>query len=456
MNAREQLVIVGNGMAPGRMLEHVHELDASRYDITIYNAEPRVNYNRLMLSPVLSGEKRYEDIITHNDQWYEDHDIVLHKGVRVTDVDTEARVITTEEGVRQSYDKLVIATGSSPIMIPLPGHTLPGVMVYRDLDDVETMLSVSGSCQRAVVIGGGLLGLEAAAGLHEQGMHVTVVHLAEHLMEKQLDKPAGVLLEKAMRARGIDILTGANTSKINGEDKVSGVTLSDGTQLPAELVVMAVGIKPSTALAEKAGLSVNRGIDVDDHMRTSDASVYALGECVEHRGNCYGLVAPLHEMAKVLAHSLTGTVSAYQGSVLSTKLKVSGIDLFSTGEFSGGDEYDEIVVRDAARGVYRRLVIDDDRIIGVVLYGDTSDSAWFFDMLKYGTDIADRRSTVMFGAAYQGQGQQLLHKACTGSARSRCLGDAANAVECVLACTDGIHDGGFTDAVTTTDFCTIR
>lgn len=402
MKQKENLVIIGNGMAPGRMLEHLLDIDAERYLVTIFNAEPRVNYNRLMLSPVLAGEKSYEDIITHNDQWYEDHNITLHRKTPVSHIDAIAKTVTTQSGTTFSYDKLVIATGSSPIMIPLPGHDLPGVMVYRDLDDVEAMLAASRACTQAVVIGGGLLGLEAAAGLNEQGMNVTVVHLAEHLMEKQLDKPAGLLLEKAMRARGINILTGANTAEINGDASVTGITLKDGTIIPAELVVMAVGIRPSTALADTAGLSVNRGIDVDDKMCTSDPSIYALGECAEHRGNCYGLVAPLYDMAKVLAQTLTDNEAVYNGSVLSTKLKVSAVDLFSAGEFLGGNDDEEIVVRDAANGVYRRLVVRDNRITGIVLYGDTSDSAWFFDLLKNGTDITDMRSTVLFGAAYQG------------------------------------------------------
>ncbi len=402
MKSKEQLVVIGNGMAPGRMLEHLQEIEPARYKITIFNAEPRVNYNRLMLSPVLSGEKCYEDIITHSDSWYAEHNITLHKHSPITNINTSEKYVTTASGIQKQYDKLVIATGSKPIVIPIPGHDLPGVMVYRDLDDVETMLSVAKKCSNAVVIGGGLLGLEAAAGLSAQGMNVTVVHLADHLMEKQLDKPAALLLEKAMQARGIRILTSANTAQIDGTDKVTGITLKDGTTLPAELVVMAVGIKPSTELAESAGLSVNRGIDVDNQMRTSERSVYALGECVEHHGNCYGLVAPLYDMAKVLAQTLAENSAEYSGSVLSTKLKVSGVDLFSAGDFLGSGDSDEIVVRDAANGVYRRLVLQDNRIVGVVLYGDTSDSAWFFDLLKKQTDISDIRSTVIFGAAYQG------------------------------------------------------
>ena len=409
MTSKEQLVVVGNGMAPGRLLEHLLELAPDRYKITIFNAEPRVNYNRLMLSPVLSGEKQYEDIITHDDQWYQQHDIDLHKGTPIDVVNVQEKTVTTASGDSKPYDKLVIATGSSPIVIPLPGHDLPGVMVYRDLDDVEAMLRASKTMSKAVVIGGGLLGLEAAAGLHEQGMQVSVVHLADHLMEKQLDSSAGYLLEQSMKAKGIDIHTSANTSEITGEESVTGVTLEDGTHIPAQLVVMAVGIRPATKLAESAGLAVNRGVLVDDQMRTSAESVYGLGECVEHRGACYGLVAPLYDMAKQLALQLNDQAAQYDGSVVSTKLKVSGIDLFSAGDFLAGDSAnggvsneDEIVVRDATMGVYKRLVIKDNQITGIVLYGDTSDSAWFLDLLRKKEDIEQMRPTLVFGQAYQG------------------------------------------------------
>jgi len=390
---KEHLVVVGNGMAPGRLLEHLLEIAPDRFKITIFNAEPRVNYNRLMLSPVLSGEKQYEDIITHDDMWYRQHGIELHKATPIDAIDVQEKLVTTATGDTHSYDKLVIATGSSPIVIPLPGHELPGVMVYRDLDDVENMLRAARTVAQAVVIGGGLLGLEAAAGLHEQGMQVSVVHLADHLMEKQLDSSAAYLLEQSMKAKGIDIYTSANTTEITGEEHVAGVTLEDGTHIQAQLVVMAVGIRPSTALAESAGLAVNRGVLVDDQMRTSAESVYSLGECVEHRGVCYGLVAPLYEMARELALQLNDQAAQYKGSIVSTKLKVSGVDLFSAGDFlagasanSGvhGGSNEEIVVRDATMGVYKRLIVKKNQITGIVLYGDTSDSAWFLDLLRPG------------------------------------------------------------------------
>ena len=398
----ERLVIIGNGMAPGRMLEHLFEKSPGRYAVTIFNAEPRVNYDRIMLSPVLSGEKNYEQIVIHGDGWYIEHGITLHKGTRVTAIDRTARTISTDNGLIEPYDKLVIATGSVPFIIPVPGHKLAGVLSYRDLDDVDAMILAAKSRGNAVVIGGGLLGLEAAAGLAEQGMQVTVVHLMPTLMERQLDPAAGYLLKKAIEERGIKVLTGANTKAILGSTRVEAVELEDGTVIPADLVVMAVGIKPNAGLAREAGLMVNRGIVVDDQMRTSDPDIFALGECAEHRGATYGLVAPLYEMAGVLARTLAGEVAAYAGSVTATKLKVTGIDLFSAGDFAEAKDREEIVLRDAARGVYKRLVLQDSRIIGTVLYGDTGDGAWFFQMLREGADISDLRETLIFGQGYAG------------------------------------------------------
>lgn len=399
---KEKLVIIGNGMAPGRLLEDLLETDAEKFDITIFNAEPRVNYNRLMLSPVLSGEKSYADIITHDDQWYQSNQITLHKSAFVQSISTGEKTISTVDGLTQTYDKLVIATGSIPIVIPIPGHHLDGVMVYRDLDDVEKMIAVAGNKGKATVIGGGLLGLEAAAGLHEQGMTVTVIHLADTLMEKQLDTAAGYLLKTAMEQKGITILTGANTQCIEGDDYVTAVQLQDGTCIESDLVVMAVGIKPSVTLAAASGLAVNRGVLVNDQMETSCPDVFAVGECVEHRDICYGLVAPLYEMAGVLAQRLLQQDTAYPGSVTSTKLKVSGVDLFSAGDFTATDKREEIVLRDASAEIYKRLVIEDHTIVGVVLYGDTVDGPWFFDLLKRGVDITEMRDTLIFGQHYQG------------------------------------------------------
>ena len=399
---KKKLVIVGNGMAPGRMLEHLLELSCDDFDVTIFNAEPRVNYNRLMLSPVLSGEKTYEDIITHGDDWYAERGIALHKGRKIENIDCAAKTVSAADGTLASYDKLVIATGSVPFVIPVPGHQLPGVVTYRDLDDVEKMLAAATPGAKAVVIGGGLLGLEAAAGLKMRGMDVTVVHLMPTLMERQLDAPAAHLLEQEFERRHISIRTKSNTHSILGESKVTGLKLEDGTELPCELVVMAVGIRPSTALAKASGITVNRGIVVNDQMLTSDPDIFALGECAEHRGSVYGLVAPLYEMARTIAEVLVGKQAAYSGSVMSTKLKVTGVDLFSGGDFAEAKDREEIVLRDASRGVYKRLVIQGNKIIGVVLYGDTADGPWFFDKLKKGEDISEDRDMLIFGQAYAG------------------------------------------------------
>jgi len=403
--ALEKLVIVGNGMAPGRMLEHLFEQAPGRYDVTIFNAEPRVNYDRIMLSPVLSGEKSFDDIVIHDDAWYETHNVTLHRGARVTGIDRAAKTVTSANGITAPYDRLVIATGSSPFIIPVPGHQLEGVLAYRDLDDVEAMQRYASFRGNAVVIGGGLLGLEAAAGLHMQGMKVTVIHLMPTLMERQLDTAAGYLLQKELEGRGIDIRCGANTKAILGEDRVIAVELDDGTVIDADMVVMAVGIRPSTALAREAGLEVSRGIVCDAQLRTSDPAISAIGECVEVDGRVYGLVAPLYTMAKILAADLAGTpVENFLHAETPTKLKVTGVNLYSVGDFAEGDDREEVVLRDAARGTYKRVIIKDDRIIGAVLYGDVTDGGWYNELLRKNECVRDLRETLIFGQAFQNAG----------------------------------------------------
>ncbi len=400
----EKLVVIGNGMAAGRVLDHLFETAPGRYAVTVFGAEPRVNYNRILLSPVLSGEKSFEDIVTHDDAWYAANSVELRKGVNVVAIDRTAKTVTDATGAVTSYDKLLVATGSNPFIIPVPGVNLPGVVTYRDLDDVNAMLSAAEKGGHAVVIGGGLLGLEAAAGLAMRGMKVSVVHLMPTLMERQLDAAAGYLLQGAMEARGVNVITKANTKAIFEQDgRAAGVLLEDGRKLPADLVVMAVGIRPNAALGRDAGLAVNRGIVVDDEMRTSDPDVFAVGECVEHRGQCYGLVAPLFEMAKVIAARLTDDPAPrYEGSFLSTKLKVTGVDLFSAGDFADAPDRDEIVLRDASRGVYKRLVLKDNTLIGAVMYGDTADGSYFFELVKSGEDVSDIRDTLIFGRSFAG------------------------------------------------------
>lgn len=395
---KQKLVIIGNGMAPGRALEKLFDSAPDQYDVTIFNAEDRVNYDRIMLSPVLSGEKKFEDIIIHGDGWYIKHNVMLYKGHKVTKIDRDKKQVTSEHGEVAAYDKLIIATGSNPFIIPVPGHKLAGVLSYRDLDDVTAMMLAAKSRGAAVVIGGGLLGLEAAAGLSEQGMDVTIVHLMPTLMERQLDPAAGYLLQKELESRGIKVLCGANTKEITGEAMVEAVHLDDGTVIPASLVVMAVGIRPNNWLAQDAGLDVNRGIVVSDNMQTSDPDIFSLGECAEVGGVCYGLVAPLYQMANVLAAKLTGDDEAkFKPQDTPTRLKVTGINLYSAGDFAEGDDREEIVFRDATSGVYKRLILRDDKIIGVVLYGEASDGPWFFEKLKAQEDISEIRDMLIFG-----------------------------------------------------------
>jgi nitrite reductase (NADH) large subunit len=412
---RPHLVVVGNGMAGCRAIEEILARDSGRYRVTIFGAEPRVNYNRIMLSPLLAGEKSFEDIVINDHAWYADNGIQLVVGDPVVAIDRAAKTVTAKSGKAVSYDKLLIATGSDPFIIPVPGKDLAGVVTFRDMDDVGAMLRAADAGGEAVVIGGGLLGLEAAHGLSLRGMKVTVIHLMSTLMERQLDEAAGWLLKHELESRGQTILTSADTAEIYGDGKVEGVRLKDGREIPASLVVMAVGIRPNTALAKEAGLAVGRGIHVDDHMVTSDANILAVGECVEHQGQVYGLVAPLWEMCRALADGLTTGPTGYGGSVTSTKLKVSGIDVFSAGDFSGGDGAEDIVLRDASRGVYKRVIVKDDRILGAVLYGDTADGNWYFDLLKKGEDISSIRDMLIFGQAFASGGGQADPKAAVAA-----------------------------------------
>ena len=400
----EKLVIIGAGMASGRVIEHLVEAAPSAYDITLFNAEPRGNYNRIMLSPVLSGDKTYEEIVTHDAAFYATHNVTCRFGERVAQIDRAAKTLTAENGEVISYDKLVFGTGSNPFMIPLPGHDLKGVIAYRDLEDTEQMMAMEQG-SKVVVIGGGLLGLEAAAGMAARGVDVTVVHIMPWLMERQLDEAAGFLLRKALVEKGITVKCAANSKEILGQDgHVRALLLDDGTELPCDLLVMAVGIRPNVALAKDAGLAVGRGIHVDDQMLTSDPDVLAVGECVEHDGAIFGLVAPLYDQAKVAAATLLGEPAAFVQKDLSTKLKVTGCDLFSAGDFADGEGREDIVFRDPSRGVYRRLVIKNNILVGCVMYGDTADSNWFFGLIRDKTNIEEMRETVIFGPAFQGGG----------------------------------------------------
>ncbi|HUD59502.1 MAG TPA: nitrite reductase small subunit NirD [Acetobacteraceae bacterium] len=396
---KPRLIVVGNGMAAVRAIEELQGLAPQGYDITVFGAEPHGSYNRVLLSPLLSGEKRLEDIVTHPPEWYAEHGITLHREDPVTHIDRVRRCVRSRNGIEVSYDRLLIATGSLPILLPVPGSGLPGVITFRVLQDVDAMLAATRSRRRAVVIGGGLLGLEAASGLLQRGLDVTVVHLHLHLMEQQLDAQAADLLRGELERRGLKFKMAAATSHLCGETHITGVGFADGTVLPADLVVMAVGVRPNVELARTAGLPCDLGLLVDDTMLTNDPAVYAIGECVQHRGKTFGLVAPLLEQARVCAAYLAerGT-RGYRASQPSTQLRISGIHVFSAGNHHAGPGVESLVLRDPKRGIYKRLVIEQDKIRGAVLYGDVRDSGWYLDLMNEGRNIQALRDQLLFGA----------------------------------------------------------
>jgi nitrite reductase (NADH) large subunit len=397
---KPRLVVVGNGMAGVRTLEELLKLVPDMYDITVFGAEPYPNYNRILLSPVLAGEQSFDEIVLNPLSWYAEHGITLHLGKEVTRIDRVHRRVIAADGTEAPYDRLLLATGSVPFVLPIPGNTLSGVIGYRDIHDTRAMIEAARVKRHAVVIGGGLLGLEAANGLSLRGMQVTVVHLAGWLLERQLDPVAGALLQQSLSARGLAFRLNTSTTELlgNAAGDVTAVRFSTGEEIPADLVVMAAGIRPNTALAQAAGIHCNRGIVVNDSLLTYDPRVYAVGECVSHRGVAYGLVAPLFEQAKVCANHLASYgIGIYRGSVSSTKLKVTGIDLFSAGDYLGGEGSEEIVLSDPAGGLYKKLVIRDDRLVGACLYGDTADAAWYLKQIRDGSRIDERRDTLVFG-----------------------------------------------------------
>ena len=403
--AKMKLVMVGNGMAGVRALEELLKIAPDLYEVTVFGAEPHPNYNRILLSPVLAGEQTLDEIILNPLKWYADHGITLHTNKRVVDVDRRRRVVIAQDGTQATYDRLLIATGSNPFILPVPGKDLDGVIAYRDIADTNFMIETALTHKHAVVIGGGLLGLEAANGLMLRGMQVTVVHIAPWLMDRQLDEVASKLLQKSLEERGLSFRIGAQTQELVGADdegrsgRVKAVRFKDGTEVPADLVVMAAGVRPSTELAEKIGLHCNRGIVVSDTMQTiTDPRVYAVGECAAHRGIAYGLVAPLFEQGKVVANHLAEFgIGRYGGSQVSTKLKVTGIDLFSAGDFMGGEGTEAIVLSDPIHGVYKKLVLKGDKLVGACLYGDTADGSHYFQLIREGRSIRGRRDQLMFG-----------------------------------------------------------
>jgi nitrite reductase (NADH) large subunit len=401
-----KLVMIGNGMAGVRTIEELLKISPELYEIAVFGAEPHPNYNRILLSPVLAGEQTLDEIVLNSWDWYQENGIRLHAGRKVVQIDRVRRVVHAEDGTEEPYDRLLLATGSNPFILPIPGKDLRGVIAYRDIADTNTMIAAAQKYRKAVVIGGGLLGLEAANGLMKRGMEVTVVHVMPWLMERQLDETAGKLLQKSLEERGLKFMIGAQTQELVGgpDGRVAAIRFKDGTRLDTDLVVMAVGIRPNTELAEKSGLHCNRGIVVHDTLQTvTDARIYSVGECAAHRGIAYGLVAPLFEQAKVAANHLAQYgIGRYTGSLTSTKLKVTGIDLFSAGDFQGGDGTEEIVLSDPYGGVYKKLVLKGDKLVGACLYGDTVDGSWYFKLLREGRSVHDLRDKLMFGESNLG------------------------------------------------------
>ena len=400
---KEKLILVGNGMAGVRTLEELIKLSPDMYDITVFGDEPHGNYNRILLSPVLAGEKQIDDIMLNDAQWYAKNNIKLYTDKKVVKINRRNREVITEDGTMEKYDRLLLATGSNPIILPIPGNNLEGVVSFRNIRDVQTMLEISATHKQALVIGGGLLGLEAASALKQQGMYVSVVHLMDSLMERQLDSEAACMLRKDLEKRGIQFLMETTTEAILGEEKVRGVRFKGGLEIAADLVVMAVGIRPNIELAKDANIYCERGIIVNDILQTYDGRIYAVGECVQHSNQVYGLVAPLFEQAKVCANQLAQLgYSRYQGSITFSKLKVTGVDLFSTGDFVGDKTTEDIIMKDAAKGIYKKIVLKENRILGAVMFGDTTDGSWYYNLLRDKTDISHMRDQLLHGKSHLG------------------------------------------------------
>jgi nitrite reductase (NADH) large subunit len=404
-SGRQRLVVVGNGMAGMRAVEELQSRAPGRLNVTVVGAEPRPNYNRILLSSVLAGEKALDDIVIHSRGWYDEHGIRLISGTPVAAIDRVEKRAVLASGDAVPYDKLLLATGSKPLAPPIPGLGLPGVRAFRDIADVEAMIDAAGAHRRAVVIGGGLLGLEAAWGLKRRGMTVAVVHLMATLMERQLDVAAGALLQRDLEARGIAFFTNSQTEEILGAGHADGILLADGRRIAADLVVLAIGIRPDIDLARAAKLDVNRGILVGDDMATSDPDIYAIGECIEHNGQVFGLVAPIWEQAKICAARLSGDDAAiYVPQPVFTSLKITGVDVFSAGALVPADEADEeITLHDAKRGLYKKVILRGDRVIGCVLYGSVSDGPWYVQLMRDKVDVAPIRDQLVFGRAFAEQ-----------------------------------------------------
>src|SRR5256885_3642951 len=384
-------------MAAARLVDELTKVALGRYAVAVIGDEPRLAYNRVLLSSVLAGETASHDIELKSASWWRDRGVTLKYGSTASEIDIGRRElkIAGEESI--AFSKLVLATGSTPLRLNVSGADLPGVHTFRDSRDADSLLALAARKKRVVVVGGGLLGLEAAYGLAKAGSPVTLVHLMDRLMERQLDATAAELLKSLVERKGIEVLLNANTARIDGETRVEGVELTDGRRIEADAVIFAAGIRPNIALAKEAGIAVNRGIVVDDVLQTGASDVFAIGECAEHRGICYGLVEPAYEQARVLARHLAGRDACYAGSIVATNLKVSGVSVFSAGDFMGGDGSETIVLSDINHGTYKKLVIADGQLTGAVLIGDVADALWYLELIRTRQPTQRIRADMMFG-----------------------------------------------------------
>lgn len=433
---KANLVLVGNGIAGMRTIEELLTLALDKYNITVFGEESCGHYNRTMLSSVLANEKTLDDVLLNDDRWYQENNVQFEKGHKVVQIHRTRKEVTAEDGTVVPYDKLLLATGSTPLMLPLPGVDKYGVLGFRDVHDVDTMIEAAEHYQQAIVIGGGLLGLEAAYGLTQQGMDVTVVHSLDTLMERQLDETAAKMLQKSLEDKGIKFLMSHTTEEILGDERVTGVKFSNGSTLDTDLLIMAVGVKPNIELAKNAGLHCQSGIVVNDTMQTFDPNIYSVGECAQHKAATYATVGPLLEQAKVAASHLAEIgFSGYEGSIISTSLKIAGIDLFSAGVVLSDDQTDELLLHDVANGIYKKLILRKEKIVGACLYGNTSDAEWYLQMIKDGTNISELRSTLIFGeTAINTNGQDDAVNTLLGSARVSLV--SAHSQDTNVACTD--------------------
>ncbi len=380
------LVVVGSGMAAIRLVETLRRR-GDRRSIAVLGAERSLPYNRIMLSPLLSGETAWQHLVSHPAEWYEQNDIDLHLGCTVGSIDRDLRRVHCDNGTSLQYTDLVFATGSRAAMPPLPGIEMAGVSAFRDVQDVGCLQKAARLGGDAVVLGGGLLGLEAAVALAARGMRVTLVHRSAQLMNRQLDAVAAKYLQSAIEQRGVTVITGRAPISVKGEASATAVVLEDGAELPAQLVVVATGIAPVAELAQAVGLTVNRGIVVNANLQTGDEHVYALGECCELNGETVGLVAPIWQQVDVLAASLCGESVQFTAQPYVTMLKVSGIDVHTMGEIELADNARALTFQDRDQGVYKKIIVRDDKIVGALLFGDIADSQLFFNLIKQATPV---------------------------------------------------------------------